>query len=192
MDYKYIEALVRKAKDGDVHSKEQLAEEFKPFIINLANKTFIQGYDFYDLQNECYQSLFKCLSLYNIENHRFVGYATAGIKNNINDLIRKNIKRNPSEGCEVLTYDYSIIDSCIDDMNIEEIILSRIENAELRNALTLLSDSEKEMIDFIYFNNRPLAAYASLMNLKYSTVQKRKKRIFNKIQEYLMNKICYN
>ncbi len=93
MDYKYIETLARKAKDGDVHSKEQLAEEFKPFIINLANKTFIHGYDFYDLQNECYHSLFKCLSLYNI---------------------------------------------------------------------------------------------------KYSTAQKRKKRIFNKIQQYLMNKICYN
>ena len=46
-------------------SKENLAKEFNPYIKNLCSKTFIHGYDFYDLQNECFQSLFKCVSSYN-------------------------------------------------------------------------------------------------------------------------------
>ncbi len=43
----------------------------------------------HDLQHECYQSLFKCLSLYNLDKHRFVAYATNAIKNNMNDLIKR-------------------------------------------------------------------------------------------------------
>ena len=188
MDYKYIETLVRKAKDGDVQSKEKLVEEFTPFIINLSNKTFIHGYDFHDLQNECYKSLFKCLSLYNVENHRFVAYATIGIKNNLNDLIRKSLTRNCFEGSETLTYDCCILDNCVDDVDIEEVILSKIRQAELKDALSILSNTEKEMIDFIYFKNNPLAAYASLKNLNYSTARKHKKRILNKIQDYFLKK----
>ena len=86
MNYDYIESLVRQSKDGDINSKEKLLEEFKPFIINISKRTFIYGYEFEDIINECYRILLKCISLYKIENHRFVAYATNGIKNNINDL----------------------------------------------------------------------------------------------------------
>lgn len=94
MDYNYIENLVRLSKAGDEYSKEELVKEFKPFIINISKKTFTNGYEFEDIMNECYKILFKCISLYRTETHRFVDYATNGINNNINDLIRKNIKNN--------------------------------------------------------------------------------------------------
>lgn len=94
MNYNHIENLVRLSKAGDKYSKEELVKEFKPFIINISKKTFINGYEFEDIMNECYKSLFQCISLYRTENHRFVAYATNGIKNNINDLIRKHIKNN--------------------------------------------------------------------------------------------------
>lgn len=102
MDYKYIETLVKQSKDGNEISKENLAKEFNPYIKNLCSKTFIHGYDFYDLQNECFQSLFKCVSSYNLENHRFVAYATNGIKNNLYDLIRKNQNRKIFDGNDCL------------------------------------------------------------------------------------------
>ena len=94
MNYKYVENLVRLSKNGDMKSKERLLEEFKPFIINISKRTFIHGYEFEDIMNECYKILLKCISLYKLENHRFVAYATNGIKNNINDLIRNSIKNN--------------------------------------------------------------------------------------------------
>jgi DNA-directed RNA polymerase specialized sigma subunit len=91
MDFNEIEDLVADAKSQNQQSKERLVEEFKPFIINLSNKTFISGYDTKDIQNECYRILFKCVSVYKLEKHRFVAYATNGIKNSINDLIRKRV-----------------------------------------------------------------------------------------------------
>ena len=59
MNYDYIESLVIKSKDGDEESKEKLVNEFKPFIINLSKRTFIHGYEFQDIMNECYRILFK-------------------------------------------------------------------------------------------------------------------------------------
>ncbi|NFH80184.1 hypothetical protein FDA09_00635 [Clostridium botulinum] len=90
MDYNYIENLVRKSKNGDKLSKEKLIEEFRPFILNLSKRTFVDGYDLYDIQHECYKNFFKCLKSYKLKKHRFVVYATNGIKNNINNLIKRS------------------------------------------------------------------------------------------------------
>lgn len=76
MDFKEIECLVAGVKSQNELSKERLVEESKPFIINLSSKTFISGYDNQDIQNECFRILFKCVSLYKLERHRFVAYAT--------------------------------------------------------------------------------------------------------------------
>ena len=102
MDFSYIETLVKKSKDGDSASKEELALQFKPFIINLSKKTFIDGYDKQDIMNECYRILFRCVDIYDTSRHRFVAYATNGIKNSINDLIEKNISRSHLEGASTL------------------------------------------------------------------------------------------
>ena len=59
MNYDYIENLVRLSKTGDNHSKEKLAEEFKPFIINISKRTFIHGYEFEDIMNECYKNFIQ-------------------------------------------------------------------------------------------------------------------------------------
>ena len=74
MNYDYIEDLVIKSKSGDEVSKEKLIEEFRPFIFNLSKRTFIPGYDFDDFKHECYRILFKCISLYKTESHRFVRF----------------------------------------------------------------------------------------------------------------------
>jgi len=58
MNFEYIEDLVFKCKNGDMLSKEKLAEEFRPLILNISKRTFIDGYEMRDLQSECYQSLF--------------------------------------------------------------------------------------------------------------------------------------
>ena len=105
MNYDYIENLVKQCKVGNESSKEKLIEEFRPFIINLSKRTFIPGYDYDDFKNECYRILFRCILLYKIESHRFVAYATNGIKNSINDLIRRNIQTNNIHGYGAAVYD---------------------------------------------------------------------------------------
>lgn len=161
MDYDYIENLVRLSKTGDEYSKEKLVEEFKPFIINISKKTFIHGYEFNDIMNECYIALFKCISLYKMEMHRFVAYATNGIKNNINDLICRNLKNSKINGRSVLTIDNYIKETY--KANIPEIIDSLCRKYDidcLKYALKELTPDELNLINHLFFEGKTLKSYS--------------------------------
>ena len=190
MDYKYIETLVKQSKDGNEISKENLSKEFTPYIKNLCSKTFIHGYDFYDLQNECFQSLFKCVSSYNLENHRFVAYATNGIKNNLYDLIRKNQNRKIFDGndCLIITDEFqrSLISN---EINAEDLMCRKCDYTEIRNALNKLTHTEHEIITFLFFpqtsSKHTLKECSVLKNISYSAAIKRKNTALRKLYELL-------
>ena len=80
MDYNEIESLVKLAKANDKNAKEELVVQFTPLILNLSKKSFVNSYEFADIKNECYHTLFKCLSLYNPEKYRFAAYQQNQLK----------------------------------------------------------------------------------------------------------------
>ncbi|NRT77844.1 DNA-directed RNA polymerase specialized sigma subunit [Clostridium beijerinckii] len=88
MDFNYIETLVTRCKNNDEEAKEKLAYEFKPLIYNISKRTFIDGYNVHDIIQECYHSLFKSVSMYNLRKHRFVAYDTNAIKRKKNILMK--------------------------------------------------------------------------------------------------------
>ena len=185
MDYEYIENLVLKSKAGDTLSKEKLANEFRPLILNIAKRTFLHGYDKNDIQNECYHSLFKCLSMYNCANHRFVAYATNGIKNNINDLIQRVKNRSSLEGSEALTLSKDLENNLpSNDESFEDVLCSKCDFEALKSALNYLDKEERELIKFIFFQNNRLSSYASMKNLPYSTANKKKAITLMKLSKY--------
>jgi RNA polymerase sigma factor (sigma-70 family) len=186
MDFEIIEKLVVSAKTENKLAKELLVEEFKPFILNLSNKTFINGYDKHDIQNECYKSLFKCVSLYNPEKHRFVAYATNGIKNNISDLIKKSKNRSSSEGAEALTLSDNLEHTIQSDAaSLEDMLCIKAEYKALKYALEDLNEDEKELIIFVFFKNNPLKNYAYWKNMCYSTATQKKRKILKKLKEVI-------
>lgn len=147
MDFDYIESLVYKCKNGDRISKEELANEFRPLIINISKRTFIDGYDINDIRNECYRSLFKCVSLYNLERHKFVAYATNAIKNNINDLIKHIKTRSSTNGNDALSLHGDIEkDLPSQDTNLEDFLCEECDSEDLKLALNNLSKEEKEKL----------------------------------------------
>ncbi|MBY6836769.1 sigma-70 family RNA polymerase sigma factor [Clostridium botulinum] len=175
MDLKYVEMLAKKSKNGDNLSKEKLIEEFRPFIKNLSRKTFIHGYDKDDIENECYKNLFKCLNSYNLEKHRFVAYATIGIKNNLNDLIRKTKNRNNAEGASALTLTDNLEHTLPSNYeNLEEVLCNQCDFKMLKVAIKNLTEEEQELIDFIFFKNNTIKLYSTLKDMCYSTAAKRK------------------
>ncbi|WP_315081246.1 sigma-70 family RNA polymerase sigma factor [uncultured Clostridium sp.] len=186
MDYKHIEELVYLAKLGDYEAKEKLAEEFKPMILNISKKTFTDGYDFYDIKNECYAILFKCISYYTQSRHRFVAYATNAIKNEINDLSNKNKKRSSAEGSDALTLsdnlEYVLRSN---EPTPDEILYKNDEINNLKLALSKLDDDEKDLIDFILIQNNPLIRYSEITKIPYTTLQRKKKKTLNKLSQYL-------
>ncbi len=181
MDLKYVEMLAKKSKDGDNSSKEKLIEEFRPFIKNLSRKTFIHGYDKDDIENECYKNLFKCLNSYNLEKHRFVAYATNGIKNNLNDLIKKSKNRDNSEGLSALTLTDNLEHTLSNNENLEEILCNECDFKILKAAIKNLTEEEQELVDFVFFKNNTIKLYSDLKDMCYSTAVNRKTLALRKI-----------
>ncbi|MBN1056114.1 MULTISPECIES: sigma-70 family RNA polymerase sigma factor [unclassified Clostridium] len=182
MDLKYVEMLAKKSKDGDNLSKEKLIQEFKPFIKNLSRKTFIHGYDKDDIENECYKNLFKCLNSYNLEKHRFVAYATNGIKNNLNDLIKRSKNRDNSEGSSALTLTDNLEHTLPSNYeNLEEVLCNQYDLKILKTAIQNLTEEEQELVDFIFFKNNTIKLYSDLKDMCYSTAVNRKTLALRKI-----------
>lgn len=194
MNYNYIENLVKQCKDGNESSKEKLIEEFRPFIINLSKRTFIPGYDFDDFKNECYRILFRCILLYKIESHRFVAYATNGIKNSINDLIRRNIQTNNIHGSGAAVYDNYVEETYkTDDPEITDILCSQYDSDCLKYALNKLTEDEIDLIHHLFYENKTLKSYTNKKVMCYSSAVKMKRYVLDKIFMHIniyVNKKC--
>lgn len=189
MDFDYIEALVTRCRNNDEEAKEKLAAEFKPLIYNISKRTFIDGYNTHDIIQECYQSLFKSVSMYNLEKHRFVAYATNAIKNNMNDLIKKIKHRNSTDGNAALSlHDNFEKDIPSDEISTEASLCEMCDFEELRLALRNLNEEEIEFIDFIFYRNNTVKDYAYYKDLRYSTALFKKNSILKKI----LNNISMN
>ena len=170
MNYTQIESLVQSSRQGNHTSKELLAEVFKPFILSISKRTFINGYDFYDVQSECYKILFNCVSLYKPETNKFVAYATSGIKKSLNDLIKKSKNRSHAEGHEALIlcgYLEHLLPSEIPTT--EEVLCEKADYEIVISALSKLPSKEQELITYVFLENNTVRAYAALHNVNYST-----------------------
>ena len=186
MDFDYIETLAAKCNNNDKKAKELLALEFKPLILNLSKKTFIDGYSTYDIQNECYVSLFYCINKYNFGSHRFVSYATRAIKNNLYALLKKKKGRSVIDGNETLTLTDNLehILGCNLD-SVEDVVFTKFNLASIMKAIKTLNEEEKEIINYIFFDNHTTKDYSIFKNIPYSTANSRKinalSKLFNKL-----------
>lgn len=184
MDFEYIEEIVTKCKNGDKLSKENLAKEFKPFILNLSRKTFIDRYEMQDIQSECYKTLFNCVSLYKSEKHRFVAYATNSIRNNINDLIKRVKTRQSTDGNDALSFQDDMENNLpAQNFDLEDSFCVACDYQELKFAINNLTEEEKELVDFVFYKNNTVRTYAYIKNMCYSTASQRKNVILKKINK---------
>jgi RNA polymerase sigma factor (sigma-70 family) len=190
MDCQYIEDLVLEAKQENIKAKETIANEFTPLILKLSKKSYINSYDFEDIKNECYKTLFKCLNLYKPDEHRFVAYATNAIKNSVNHLIRVSVRRNDAEGPGAY-----ILDGKLDNMiyspieSIEDIVLKQVDKGKLKVAMKYLNAKEQELIAYIYFKGYSLKKYSELKGITYYEAASSKTRILDKLKAYLNSNV---
>ena len=186
MDYNEIESLVKLAKANDKNAKEELVVQFTPLILNLSKKSFVNSYEFADIKNECYHTLFKCLSLYNPDKHRFVAYATNSIKNSVKLLIRNSIRRNRSEGPEAFVLNGKLENtiSCnLEDFDV--VMLNKVYRNRLSAALQVLSSAESELVKYVYFEKHSLKNYSKYKKISYALVINMKNEILYKLKQAL-------
>lgn len=184
MNYEKLETLVIKAKNGDKKSKEEIINEFKPFILKFSSKFFIDSYDIYDIQSECYTILLEAINMYKPEKHRFVAYATNAIKNTIFLLVRRSKRHDKTDGLSALTFDGEL-SHIVDENDDYQQILKKLDSEQLANALKSLNKKEFELIDFVIFKKQSLRSYSIIKKINYSTVVWDKNLILKKLKGYL-------
>lgn len=181
MNFSEIETLVAGCKLGHNDAKEALITEFTPFILNLIKKSYVNHFEFEDLKNECYKTLFKCVKLYDLEKHRFVAYATNAIKNTINYLIRS--ASNTTKNIPTLALSLNLEQKLPSKENsIEDEILREISITEIKKIITTLTFEEKELINFIYYKNHSLKQYAEYKGLSYGKAVTMKNNILKNLK----------
>ncbi len=186
MNFSKIENLVLLSKAGSEKAKEELMEDFKPFILNLCKKSHVNGFEFEDLKNECYQTLFKCVKMYDLSKHRFVAYATNAIKNSINNLIRISKRRDNREGSKTLILDDNLEHVLFYDMDfVEDQIYKATLNKELKASLKTLNRDELELIDLIYIRKLPLKQYSDCKGISYVKAITRRNNMLKKLRNSL-------
>lgn len=188
MDYNYIENLVIEAKNGKEPAKEELFKEFKPMILNLSKRTFIDGYDFFDIKHECYTTLFKCVQMYDPNKHRFVAYASRAITNNINYLIRKSCIREIGEGKEALTLTDNLEHVLTDTSpDIDESVCDQILAKNLETYINKLAPKYREILHHTLLNDGTIKNFADINNINYSTSIGMKNRALNQLRKVILS-----
>lgn len=186
MNYNEIEKIVLAAKMGNSQAKESLVEEFTPLILNLSRKSSITSYEPEDIRNECYKTLFKCVEQYASDKHRFVAYATNAIKNSVNELIRKSVRRCGAEGMTALISSDKLDNSLFSAIEgIDNFVINRLMISQLQNVLNSLYTAERELITHVYFKGYSLKRYSEIKALQYSEVLKRRANILRKLRSIL-------
>lgn len=169
INYKEMENLVLLSKNGDENAKEKILSEFTPFIISLCKKSHVTSFDFEDLKQECYKTLFKCVKMYNPNTHRFVAYATNGIKNSMHYLIRTSINRDKRDGKNSLIMD-SILETLLssDTDEVDNIIYKKMCREKLKTSLSHLNPQEKEFIDYVFFKGYSMRKFSQTKEIPYT------------------------
>lgn len=193
MDLNKVEKLAILSKNGDKKAKEELAEEFKPFILNLAKKSYVNGFEFEDIKNACYESLFNCLEKYDTPRHRFVAYATRSIQNSVGSLIRTSNRKSRTDGKSALILSDMLENTLSCNMGfVEDRIVKSIAAQKIRKAVENLSYEEQQLIQHVFYKKHSLKQYSDYSNISYSKAVKMKNSVLKKLkgmldpEDYLM------
>ncbi|WP_238884678.1 sigma-70 family RNA polymerase sigma factor [Clostridium sp. YIM B02551] len=181
--------LVTKAKLNDTTSTEEIISLFTPLIKNRTKILYIKNLDEDDLMQIGRISIIKAINNYDINRgSSFISYLKNTIDKNYFYEIRKNTK------CVYETSIYLAIKHgkfynslFVSQENIEANFLDKELLCELSNALTSLSTTEKELIEYVYFKNTwgGLTRYSKEKELPYSEVLNLRNKILSKLKNAL-------
>lgn len=162
----------------------EIVGKFTPFVIKTAKSIYIRGFDIEDLIQIGQVSIIKAVNMFDTDkSNGFTSYVTNAIMRNFYSLIRNNVKKTSycslnslnEQGCE-------LIDILASDEDLEEDFVRQEEKRRLTKALNKLSEQEKELIYWFYFENRTLQDYAKFKEIGYRTAIDRKKRALTKLR----------
>ena len=177
-------------KAGDKKALEELIKMYKPFIIKNAIQIYINGYEVEDLIQIGIMALIKAVNKYQLDRKvAFTTYAITVIKNAFNEELRKVISKKWDEKfkCSLNNVNgdgIEFMEMLVSDEDVEEDLILKEKISILRKSLDKLTEAEREIINWFYFENKPLKEYALKKGMNLNTVAKRKCRAVEKVRSY--------
>lgn len=165
---------------------------YKPFIIKNAVQIYINGYEVEDLIQIGTMALIKAVNKYQLDRKiAFTTYAVTVIKNAFNEELRKVISKKWDEKfkCSLNSVNkdgMEFMEILASDEDIEEDIIFKEKITILKKALEQLTESEREIIHWFYFKDKPLKEYGIKKGINLNTLAKRKSRALDKLKKYFI------
>lgn len=180
-----IETTVKKAKSKDKEALNELIRQFTPFILKMVANIYIKGYEREDLIQMGYLTIIKAVESYKFSSSSsFIPYVTNAIRNNYFYQIRKVSKGNYDSSFEKLVEEGEHFSNINKEDTIEEILLKKEQREKLKEIIKSLSPEEKELLTFSYGGGHgALKEYSKIKGIKYVTIQKRRKRLLERLRE---------
>jgi RNA polymerase sigma factor, sigma-70 family len=163
---------------------------YKPFIIKNATQIYINGYEVEDLIQIGVMALIKAVNKYQLDRKvAFTTYAITVIKNAFNEELRKVISKKWDEKfkCSLNNVNrdgIEFMEILASDEDVEEDFILKEKVTSLKKALEQLTESEREIIDWFYFKDKPLKEYGLKKGINFNTLAKRKCRALEKLKRY--------
>lgn len=176
-----IGKLIEEAQTGSVQAREKIVGSYMKYIYKKAFTTNITAMDTEDIISIGVMSVLECIKKYDIlKNANFTSYVTTAINKNIMNIQIRNYNKTKLD-----TPLYKVDAILIKDDHTADNIIIAMERKTLKEALTSLKESEKTLIDNIYFKRRSLKDISEELDVNYVTVINRRNSILKKLLKFL-------
>lgn len=188
--YKELDELLEKARKGDVESTELIIEKLNPLIVASIRRYYNKAADYDDLIQEGRLAVLECIKDYDeSKGVYFLGYVKTMLKflylnkHKEKILLSLNTPIGESKDQELI----DILES--EDGDILEEILKTEELEEIRYALESLTERQRKVIIYFYFEGYSISEIAKRMDATYRTIVNTKTNALEKMRRMLKTEI---
>lgn len=187
--YKELDDLIKRAKEGDLESYKTILKELYPLIIASIKRYYNKIEDYEDLIQEGRVIVLECIGNYDDSRDvYFLGFVKTMLKfhylNKHKEKIMFSLNTPIGEN-----EDEELIDTLESkDIGVLEEVVMMEDIDEIRHALSTLSDRQREVIVYFYFEGYSIPEIAKNMGVTYRTVVNTKATALEKMRRQLIER----
>ncbi|MGL4740315.1 MAG: sigma-70 family RNA polymerase sigma factor [Sarcina sp.] len=181
--------VLEAAKEGELKAIEHIIKKYEPLVRAKATKYFIRGYDYEDLVQEGNLTILKAIEKFDVKfKGNFTSYCDRALSNNFSYMLREVMKKEYEVSLESKCEELNLLDILTDGISTENLFFKNIQNKELAIILKALTDEDRELICFLYGDDKKtLSSWCKENNIEYFRERRRKDKILAKMKINLLN-----
>lgn len=171
--------LIGEILDGNEAAMEVLVNRYYKMIFSYIYRNTGQYHTSYDLTQEVFIKMMKSINKFNMEIGSYKNWIFKIAVNTIKDYFKGNNYREFRETIELQE------DKSDDGGNVVEIISRMAKAEEIKNAIMLLPDFQREVVILRFYHDMKIKDIAKITDTFESTVKSRLKQGMDKLRNIL-------